>query len=181
MEHNNDVLIDTGASSFIPLQAYVLDHRQLEMLMNFGKEIWLHYVLLAGQAQMDCRESLGQGLSDFASAVHVVSWENEYFERLQFELNGEASRLRLQDTPLWKTLGDRLKKHVVLDRRGELFVHDVEQFLKSGLTFAEIESDSIWSLMSRHRLKITKQLIWDQLDRVFQVEVVSSADEAIDS
>ena len=181
MDRNDDVLIDTGASSFVALQAYVGQHHLVRMLRDIGKEIWFHHVLVAGEAQMDCLESLAVSLNDFPDEVEFVNWENEYFGRLKFDLKGEKTAIGLCDTPLWKSHASRLKRHVVMERSTDPFVLAMEDFLRSTMTFAEIDEDPNWARMSRWRLEIIRKEIWRQLDEIFAPTKIKSSMEVVDS
>jgi integrase len=68
------VIVDNGASSFLPLADYMLSYDLPGLLAEMGHELWLHSVITGGQGQDDRLEGLLELLENFA--VPVVVWRN---------------------------------------------------------------------------------------------------------
>jgi hypothetical protein len=72
------VVVDNGASSFVPLGSYLLENQALEVLEEHGHSVMLHTVVTGGQAILDTLSGLKSLVSHFPSTPIVV-WLNRYF------------------------------------------------------------------------------------------------------
>src|SRR5580692_7169879 len=71
-------VVDTGASTFIPLWHYILENHALDYLRERGKRVFVHSVITGGQSLND---TLG-GFEQVAGSTrdkNIVVWLNEYF------------------------------------------------------------------------------------------------------
>ena len=75
-------VVDSGASTFIPLWHYMLENHVLDYLRKSGRRIVVHSVITGGQALADTLS----GFTDVArttSERSIVVWLNEYFGHIQ--------------------------------------------------------------------------------------------------
>lgn len=148
------VVIDNGASTFLPLLGYMVEAQALQMLADAGHEIRLHTVLTGGQALNDTMEGLNHVLQSVPD-LPVVVWLNEYFGRIEHKKkSGDVESF--EHSGLYKKNRDRIHALVRLPEvRKETFGHDIEQMMRARLTFDEAASHPEFPLMSRQRLKMT--------------------------
>lgn len=156
LAHEGDCVIDNGASTFIPLSAYLKENSVVELLQEAGKKVYIHTVLTGGQAMDDTLTGLNALLT--TQAAPVVVWENEFF--------GEVARdaKRFTDSKLYEKNKARIAGIVTLHKRNQdTFGKDMELLVSNKLTFDEAMASPVFSLMPRQRLKIIQKSVFEQL------------------
>ena len=157
------VVIDNGASTFLPLLGYVVESGALAVLAESGHQVRLHTVVTGGQALQDTMQGLHQVIA-YVPGVPVVVWLNEYFGRIE----GRDDRGEVQgfeQSGLYAKNRERIHALVRLPEvRKETFGHDLDQMLRARLTFDEAVASSDFNLMSRQRLKMTWRTIHAAMD-----------------
>src|SRR6266852_500669 len=71
-------VVDTGASTFIPLWHYILENDALDYLRERGKRVFVHSVITGGQSLNDTLAGFEQ-LAETTREKNIVVWLNEYF------------------------------------------------------------------------------------------------------
>ena len=79
----SDCVIDNGASSFIPLTAYLQEGNLLQFLNENNITIFIHVVITGGQSLDDTIRSLDFIIQEFGSSVNIIVWLNEYFGKIE--------------------------------------------------------------------------------------------------
>ncbi|HMJ11051.1 MAG TPA: AAA family ATPase, partial [Polyangiaceae bacterium] len=85
-EPDQHVIIDNGASSFIPLADYLLSCEVPAMLQELGHALYLHCVITGGQGQVDTLQGLSALLASFSCPC--VVWLNPWHGRIEHEGKG---------------------------------------------------------------------------------------------
>src|SRR5216684_5647350 len=75
-------VVDTGASTFIPLWHYLLENHALDFLRERGCQVFVHTVITGGQALGDTLSGFNQ-LAETTVHRNVVVWLNEYFGQVK--------------------------------------------------------------------------------------------------
>ncbi|MBT4931870.1 MAG: conjugal transfer protein TraL [Rhodospirillaceae bacterium] len=151
------VIIDNGASTFLPLCAYLNDNDVVPFLEKLGHSVMFHSVVTGGQALIDTMSGLEALFVNFPDTPATV-WLNEYFGKT--EMNGTTfSETKLCNNPKHKihaliTIAE-LNKHT--------FGYDFENMLKKRLSFAEALADPKFTIMTRQRLVMTWRAINEQI------------------
>jgi len=159
LEHEGNAVVDNGASTFVPLSAYLVENGVIEMLQDAGKTVYIHTVLTGGQALEDTMMGL-QALLNSQSAPIVV-WENEFF--------GEVAKdgKRFEQSKLYEKNRERIKGLITVHKRNQdTFGKDMEVLVSNKLTFDEAMTSNLFTIMPRQRLKTMQKSIFDQLDSV---------------
>jgi len=152
-EEDSVVVIDNGASTFLPLIGYMVECRALETIAEAGHEVRLHTVVTGGHALKDTLQGLHQVLG-YLPTMPVVVWLNEYFGRI--ENRTEKGVQNFEDSQLYRQNKGRIPAVVRLPEvRKETFGHDIEQMMRSHLTFDEAIAHEDFNVMARQRLKMT--------------------------
>ncbi|WP_142850718.1 conjugal transfer protein TraL [Telmatospirillum sp. J64-1] len=152
------VVIDNGASTFLPLLGYMVESQALDLLADVGHQVRLHSVLIGGQALIDTVEGLAQVLS-YAPKTEVVVWLNEYFGRVEYS-DDDGHVQPFEQSGLFKKNKDRFHAIVRLPAvRKETFGLDIEQMMRARLTFDEATQHPEFSIMARQRLRMTWRTI----------------------
>ncbi|MEQ5775709.1 conjugal transfer protein TraL [Thalassospira sp. NFXS8] len=158
------VVIDNGASTFLPLLGYLVEAQAFDVLHELGHEIRLHTIVTGGQASTDTVQGLGQILTHLPELTIVV-WLNEYFGRVERRAaNGEIEGF--EQSGLYKKNKDRIHALVRLPEvRKETFGHDVEQMMRARLTFDEAVQSPEFAVMARQRLKMTWRTLHNTMEQ----------------
>lgn len=155
--HEGCAVVDNGASTFIPMAAYLADNGVVELLKESGKTVYIHTVLTGGQAMDDTVNGLIALLN--SQSAQVVVWENEFY--------GEVERdgKRFVDLKLYEANKARIKGIINIKRRNpSTFGKDIELMVSNKLTFADALASEKFSLMPRQRLATVRKEIYQQLE-----------------
>lgn len=154
-----DVIVDSGANTFSPLLAYLLENDILTLLAETEIQAIVHTVVGGGDLFEDTKNALDSMVSTLPPSVKLVIWENEHFGPLK-KSDGKAFE------PKWKE-GPSLAGRVVLGKRNhQTFGVDIRNLLASRKTFHEALASSEITLLERQRLKILREDVYRQLDEV---------------
>ena len=156
VEFEGNVVIDNGASTFIPLSAYLVENGVIDLLKENGKEVFIHSVITGGQSREDTISGLNEILS--SQPCQTVIWENEFF--------GDVSNqgVRFKDSGMYKMYEEKIKGMVTLHRLNQdTSAKDLQMMIGQKLTFDEAYQSTMFSLMPRQRLKTIQKSIYSQL------------------
>jgi hypothetical protein len=154
-------VVDTGATTFVPLWNYILENEILRFLEEHGRQVYVHSVVTGGQAMTDTLN----GFSEVAKTTgekNIIVWLNEYFG----EVAGNDGK-PFEDLKVAQQHAEKLVGSVTMrERNSNTFGDDVKQMLERRLTFdAAIRSEE-FSLVSKQRLAIVRRDLFEQLDRL---------------
>jgi len=153
-------IVDTGASTFLPFWNYVLENEVLTLLENQGRQVYMHCVITGGQAMRDTLNGLDR-LSQTTSKKSIIVWLNEFFGEVR-----EGNR-PFEQFKLAQDLGPKLVGSVLIRKRNpDTFEDDVQQMLRSRLTFEEAIVSEDFSLVSKQRLQIVRRELFEQMDEL---------------
>jgi len=151
-----DIIIDNGASSFVPLSSYIVNNDIPSFLAETaGCTTIIHVVITGGQAMMDTLLGLTALLEQFPShAVKFVVWLNPYWGVIE---NQGKSFFHMR---VFEVNQERILGVIELPNlRAETFGLDLSALLQSKKTFEQGVQDVTLPIMVRHRLgKIKKQI-----------------------
>ena len=153
-------IVDTGATTFVPLWNYMLENEILAFFRSHGRNVFVHSVVTGGQAMSDTLNGL-ERLAQTTSEKNVVVWLNEYF--------GEVTKDG-QPFDQFKAIEEYASKLVgtvvIRERNPHTYGDDVRQMLERRLTFGEAIQSADFSLVSKQRLAIVRRELFEQLDRL---------------
>lgn len=148
------IVVDNGASTFLPFLGYTVESQALDMLSEAGHQIRLHPVVTGGQALDDTMQGLQHLVDTMPPHIPLVVWLNEYFGRVEQQVNGKVKTF--EDSGIYKRSVDRIAAIVRLPEvRRETFGKDIEEMMRARLTFDEAGRHEAFSLMARQRLSMT--------------------------
>jgi hypothetical protein len=157
LAENKIAVIDNGASTFVPMMAYLVENHVIEMLHDAGRRVLLHSVLTGGQALDDTRSGLKSLLETHDAPV--VVWINEYFGPVQ------KDGVEFTESQLYERYQNRIHGVIRISRgNADTFGKDLELMLEKKLTFAEAIASERFGIMPRHRLKMIRDDIFQQLE-----------------
>lgn len=152
------VVIDNGASSFSQLSNYLISSNVADLILSMGHELVLHTVVTGGQALLDTLSGLDSLCSQFPVAVPVVVWLNPYWRPIESE--GKS----FEQMKAYKDNKARITAIVKIpDLKEETFGRDWSELLQDRKTFKEGLNDPALTIMTRQRLKIVRDQLFQAL------------------
>ena len=158
-ESKDDVIIDNGASSFVPLSHYLISDQVPALLAEMGHEMVVHTVITGGQALLDTVSGFSQLAAQFPAEALFVVWLNPYWGPIAHE--GKS----FEQLKAYTTNKARVSAIVQIPSlKKETYGMDLSNMLQERLTFDEALAMESLTIMTRQRLKIVKGQLFGQLD-----------------
>lgn len=151
-------VVDTGATTFVPLWNYILENEILTFLERHGRRVFVHSVVTGGQTLTDTLGGFAQ-VAQTTSERNIVVWLNEYF--------GEVTRdgKRFEEMKAYRENEAKVCGCVtILERNPNTYGDDVRRMLERRWTFAEAIASDQFSLVAKQRLAIVQRDLFAQLD-----------------
>ena len=162
-------VLDSGASTFIPLWYYMLENQVLDCLDRAGCGVVVHSVVTGGQALADTLSGFAQ-IAQTTNKRNIVVWLNEYFGYIQQD-GALFSQMAVYQENEAKVLGS-----VQITRRNQdTFGRDIEEMIGRKFAFAEVFRSGEFSIMAKQRLKIVRDDLYEQLDELDLSEISQTA------
>jgi hypothetical protein len=159
-EAQSDVIIDNGASSFVPLSHYLISQQVPVLFRDMGHELVVHTVVTGGQAFGDTVSGFGQLAGQFPQEALFVVWLNPYWGPIAHEGKG------FEQMKVYAANKVRVAAIVEIPSlKEDTFGRDLSDMLQAKLTFDEALAMSNLSIMSRQRLKIVKTRLFGELEK----------------
>jgi len=131
---NNDqvVIIDSGASSFLPMMSYIETAHVIDTLLDRGFEVFIHTIVTGGPSRDDTFKGFEQITQRFGNLCNVVVWANPFFGSVQ------RDDVAFIDLPgVKKTLNDgQIIGVIPIPELTNLTQEDFAEFLTSQTLFA---------------------------------------------
>lgn len=163
LDSKDDVIIDSGASSFIPITAYLKENNSFELLTKNGVTVFFHIVITGGQSFTDTISGLEYIITTFSDFVNVVVWLNPFFGKIEKE--GKT----FEKSKIYNKNKQNIYGIVYIPLKSkDTFGEDIKQMLEDRKTFEEyIESDEYF-IMPRQRIRIFRDEIFNNISLVLQ-------------
>lgn len=147
---DQEVVIDSGATTFIALTEYLTSGDVPAVLVNCGHEFVVHIVVTGGQGQDKTLGSLAYIVETYKNA-RIVVWINPYHGPLQHQGQG------FRQMRIYQNNRSRLRSVVELPDMSGLFKADLETMFANKLTFEEAIHDPKRDDFVRQRLSIASR------------------------
>ncbi len=155
----DDVIIDNGASSFVPLSHYLISNQVPALLHEMGHELVVHTVVTGGQALLDTVSGFSQLARQFPAESLFVVWLNPYWGPVENE--GKS----FEQMKAYRDNKDRVSAIIQVPAvKEETYGRDISDMLTERLTFDEAIASPERTIMARQRLKIVRDKLYAQLD-----------------
>ncbi len=157
------VIVDNGASCFIPLTQYIYSNEAVDLLINSGHEVFIHSVVTGGQSLMDTLSGLEQLCETFSgSSAHLIVWKNEFWGKV------EADGKRFEEMQVYKDNANKIESIITIEEmRDQTFKQDFSDVLTQKLTFKEALENPHLGIMMKQRLKMTQRDIYNSINTHF--------------
>lgn len=159
-ERDGIFVVDTGATTFVPLWHYMLEHHLFDFLNAHRRRVFVHLVVTGGQGLQDTLAGFKR-VAETAPDGSIVVWLNEYF--------GEVERdgKRFEDLQLARDFAHKIAGAVLLrERNRNTFGDDVKMMLERFLTFESAIQSAEFGLVSKQRLTVVRRDVFEQLDQL---------------
>ena len=153
-------IVDTGATTFVPLWSYILENDILSFLAAQSRRVFVHSVVVGGQALTDTLNGFKR-LAETTTEKNVIVWLNEYFGEISKD-GKSFEQFRVAEEQAHKLLGTVL----IRERNPNTYGDDMRQMLSNRLTFEEAIRLAEFSLVSKQRLTIIRRELFEQLDQI---------------
>jgi hypothetical protein len=155
----DDVIIDNGASSFVPLTHYLISNQVPALLQEMGHEMVVHTVITGSQALLDTVSGFAQLASQFPAEALFVVWLNPFWGSIEHE--GKS----FEQMKAYTANKARVSAIVRIPAlKEDTYGRDLSDMLQERLTFDEALAMDSLTIMTRQRLKIVKGQLFSQLD-----------------
>jgi hypothetical protein len=145
-DNNGHAVIDTGASCFVSLLAYLKQSEALSVIRSQNNDVMLHVPITGGSDiihTVDCFAELATIFSDYP----IILWLNQYHGELAFE--GKS----FEDFNAFKNSKNSIGCFInIPNKQKATFGKDIEQLMAKKITFVS-SFNSNMPLMVRQRLK----------------------------
>jgi hypothetical protein len=154
----SDVVIDTGSTSFIPLSHYLLSNEVPNALKGLGRQLVVHAVITGGQDLLDTLHGFSQMADQFPTETRFIVWLNAHHGPVQSEGKG------FEEMETFKKYKKRISGIVRIPQlKTETYGVDLRNMLESRLTFEEALKGPSQTIMTRQRLKLIQDKLYEQL------------------
>ncbi len=155
-----DVIIDNGASSFVPLSHYLISNGVPALLQEMGHELIIHTVVTGGQALTDTVSGFAQLIQQFPEESKFVVWLNPYWGPI--EKDGKT----FIDMKAYTANKEKVTAIIEIPAlKEETYGHDFGEVLKERITFDEAIASKDLTIMARQRIKMVKRQLFDQMEQ----------------
>ena len=155
----HDVIIDNGASSFVPLAHYLISNQVPALLVEMGHTLIVHTVITGGQALLDTVSGFAQIITQFPVETLFVVWLNPYWGPIEHE--GKS----FEQMKAYVANKSRVSAIIQITAlKEDTFGRDLSEMLQARLTFDEALAMESLTIMTRQRLKIVKAQLFGQLE-----------------
>lgn len=158
-KNKSDVIIDNGASTFVPLSHYLISNDIAGFLEERGHELIIHTVITGSQALPDTLNGFSKMVKQYSNDVSFVIWLNSFWGKI--ELDGKD----FESLKIYQDNKDRVDAIITIPPyKPETFGHDLNDVLQAKLTFNEAIAKPDYTIMMRHRVKMIRDGLFNQLE-----------------
>ncbi|MCE7915631.1 MAG: conjugal transfer protein TraL [Nitrosomonas sp. PRO4] len=160
----SDVIIDNGASTFVPMSHYLISNQISALLPDMGHELVIHTVITGSQALLDTLTGFANLIESFPIDTLFVVWLNPYWGEI--EMDGK----KFEEMKTYLDNKSRVSAIIrIPNYKADTFGKDLSEILQSKLTFSEaLESKSL-PIMVRQRLNIIRKQLFTNIENVAAV------------
>ena len=158
-ESKTPVIIDNGASSFIPLAHYLITNEISALLKKIGYELIIHTVIVGGQAFTDTCSGFAELITQFPTDTRFVVWLNPYWGPVEHAGRG------FEQIKVYEENKSRLIGIIKLPTlKEETFGQDMANVLNARNTLQEALDSGTLPIVTLQRLQIIQRDIFQALD-----------------
>lgn len=156
LEKDDNFVIDSSPLTFLSFRHYMLESDAVNFLSNRGKQVVMHVPVTHNP---NTHINLQTLLDDVPDTARIVVWLNEIYGKIE----------GFERTEIY--LNNKERIHGIARLEGQqnsanTFGADIRKMLTKELTFDEAISSSDFGFMAKHRLRLTKEKIYRQIEAI---------------
>ncbi len=164
MESDCDVVMDNGASTFLPLTKYLAENDIFQIFAEAGKRVFVHSILTSGQAKTDTFNGFRELVSRIGGGAKIVVWENEFWGPIDYEGHPVQRTAVFRDAQKSGKIAGCVK--IVDWSHNDAFAEAVQQMTQAHLTLDEVQSSEDFNFVVKNRLRKVVGGVFNELDQV---------------
>lgn len=169
---DKDVVIDVGATTFLPLVNYLLESDIINLILSNQYNIVLHIPVVGGEAMPDTLNGLEQLIGAFKTSCTYIVYANEYFGKLT-DKDGKS----FEEMEAYIKNKKHIHGLVYLPKNPELITLAIQKMKKANATFDGVLEDESFNILEKSRIGIVKNDIWTKLDLVLDQPTQSTKEK----
>jgi len=155
----SDFLIDSGASNFIPLSAYLLENKGFDTLRSAGRRVVVHTPVGGGDVFEDAMLGFNLVGDNLPKGVDWFVWVNRHFGAVEDE------GVSFEDLPDYRQHVRKIKGLIYMPPEGsETFQRDRSTLKAARLTYDEALDGTTFGLMARQRFAMMRRAMFEAID-----------------
>ena len=156
-------VIDTGATSFLPLTRYLRVMNALDVIAESGREAVIHSVIVGGAPLLDTLHGFATLAEGLPASAKLVVWLNEF----QGPVSDPHTGRPFEEMKVFAEFKDRISAVVRLaEEKDRMFRNTLRALTERRLLFQEGSKHSDFDLMAKQRVSQVARRIFPQLEKV---------------
>ncbi len=157
---HDDLIIDNGPGTFAQMSHYLIHNQTPGVLANSGHQLVIHTIITGGQAFIDTVNGCSQLISQTPTNALFIVWLNPYWGAV------EDSGQTFERMNTYHDNKKRISAIINIPKLNEAtFGRDLSDMLQERLTFDEAIPSPARFIMTRQRLKMTRDQLFGELDK----------------
>ena len=162
----SNIIIDNGASSFVPLLNYAYENNIFDVLTadenDYIGNVFIHIVIAGGEGLSHTLAGLNMICEKFnQDKVQIVVWINNFLGKV------ETEERKITDYTEYKNNESKILGVVRIPTyKGDLFKIDLSDMLTNHKTFNEMLEDPKVFIMTRSRIKRMQKEMFEELNKI---------------
>ncbi|MDQ3018583.1 MAG: AAA family ATPase [bacterium] len=162
---DNDVIIDNGASSFIPLVSYFKKTNIPELLQEEGHTLVIHTLIVGGNALQDTVAGLIKTISVFSEETKFVVWLNPVDGPI------EEKGKNFYEFKAYTNNAHRISAVIEIPEfQQQTFERNLREMMTANLTFQEaLQKAAGLPIVTRQRLTMMRRDIYHRFGQIAEI------------
>ncbi|MFI3271765.1 MAG: conjugal transfer protein TraL [Pseudomonadota bacterium] len=159
LQDNEAIIVDNGASSFIPCADYLISNAIPDMVQDMGHALFAHVIIIGGDGMMDTLNGFSALAQQLPPAAKLIVWLNPHFGEI-IGPDGKA----FEEFKLYKNVEERIHSLIKLPSlQRDTFGVNITDMQKKRLTFDEAIARPDCGIMDKQRLTIARKKIFEAI------------------
>lgn len=157
-----NLIVDSGASNFIPFNNYIINCDVVEVLRSMGHTVIIHTVIVGGSGLADTMQALDLLCTNYRNySVPIYVWLNPYFGDIS--LNG----IKFDESKVYQNNSDIITGLIYLPKFDKTFITDLTNVLQMNITLESAIPLPELKIMQKQRIKNIQRSIFDAINPYF--------------
>ena len=166
----DDIILDSGSSSFVALGAYLTQNDIIPTLASMGFTVIIHTIVAGGQEFMDTVTGAKRLAERFPTDAQLIIWKNEYKGEAVYQDETTGKITIFEKLKAFDDMKVRVLALVNLRKMPTLFENDIRKMMTRFMTFQEVmacDNKDVFDFLGKNRINKFRNEIFEQLDVAF--------------